>query len=208
MNSSFPNTSPLEAVRMVLAIVGIVVSIWAIVHATDGSLAFASPIRKRMVSRRRIQMAGYLAIFLVLGGQTAMAATTPEPPTTSFAGLAVSYAEIAVMVVLLNLTLMFSIGWAGTQEIVKIPLDPTLEERVAELELAGRQLGHLASSSLQPVVLLLGTISKDTSMPENIRREADIVCAGILSSMVQIRRLHSSIRSLGAIDKPDTEEEY
>ncbi len=149
MSDFFPNTSPLEAFRLVQALIGLSATAWALVHARDGSMAFAAPIRERMVTRRRWQVTGHLLIFLTLGIQTFAAALVPDPPVISSAGTAVSYVEIIVMGILLAMTFMFSVGWAGIQETLgRQPLVPT----VIEASLESRLLLHDMRDDLAMIV--------------------------------------------------------
>jgi hypothetical protein len=202
---AYGTLSLLEGVRLVLAGAGVIASLWAVTHARDGSMAFARPIRERMVWRRRAQMVGYLVIFLVLGAQTVSAALVPDPAVITSAGIAVSYAMIAVLLILLLMTLMFSIGWAEVEEIVRdTPLVPTQDEHLAEVSVDGRHFAHAAYGQLSIATGSIELMQEMNDLPPAARSELEQAMAAVLATEEQVKELHKLAISLspGNSDQP------
>lgn len=197
MTPSWGTVSFLEGVRLALALVGVAASLWAVTHAGDGSLAFASPIRGRMIWRRRWQMIGNLAIFLTLGAQTFSAALVPDPPVISTAGMAVSYAVITVLSILVTMTLMFSIGWAGVQEVLgRTPLVLTAAEQTVETALIGRRVVHDINGDLGLLVGEIEILAADSSI--SVVHRAAIVrmsasAEAVRLGVIEVQRLMRSM---------------
>jgi hypothetical protein len=197
IDSPFPNMSPLEAVRAVLAIVGFVAAFYGLAHTTDGMAAFASPIRERMVHRRRWQMSGALVMFSAMGAQTGLAAETPDVYPLSLPTLTVNLALIVTLGVLLFLTLQQALGWVAFEEILgKTPLIPTPDAYVAETSLVGRRLIHEMNGELQMLVGELELLAADPSLARaqraslvRVSEHVDTVRRGVIDVQQLIRSL-------------------
>jgi hypothetical protein len=188
--------SNLEGIRLVLAGCGILLSAYAAISAHNGSMVFASPIRPRMVWRRRVQMYGYLVIFLAIGGQTVSAALVPDPPVITAAGMAVSYVMMVVMLDLMLLIVMFSIGWVGTEAVVgRTPLQPDSDQTVVQASLDARDILHDIHTSMGVVVGTLELSLQDTGMSFMTREQIGQSIAVLIETAKMQDAAHALIRS-------------
>lgn len=162
---AFPNTSPPEAVRVALALVGFVAAFWGLAHTTDGMAAFASPIRGRMVRRRRWQMACALGMFSALGIQAMIVSTTPDVYPLSFQTFSGNLALIVVSGLLLFVTLHQALGWTAFEEVLgKTPLVPVGSALVEQTSLAGRRVLHDLNGDLALAVGEVEILLADPSL--------------------------------------------
>jgi hypothetical protein len=185
--------SPIEALRAVVSIVGLLASAWGHQHAGDGVLAFARPIRARMVGRRRTQMIGYVAIFAIIGAQTALVASLPDQPVLSLPTITSGLAFFLIAVIVLYLALHQATGWVSFQQIVaQTPLVPSVEETAA----AGRELGHIAASQLALVVGAIELVCQDPALAEEHRVLLEQACVSAEATAARVREIHQYIRRL------------
>jgi hypothetical protein len=116
---AFPNTSALEALRILFACVCLAVAGWGVLRAGDGQMALPRPIRAEYVRGRREQMAVYAAISLILGFQAVLVANTPESgPVLSLASLTGNLSQIGVLVLLLAMMLRRLDAWARHEGVM------------------------------------------------------------------------------------------
>jgi hypothetical protein len=192
-----PSMSALEAIRLVLAVVGLCAAGWGLAHATNGMAAFAMPIRARMVTRRRWQMAGALGMFAVLASQTALAAATPEARPPSLPTVTVSVAIICVLVERLAITLHQALGWVGFEEVLgQKPLVLTADETVTETSAVGREISHAINNDLALLLGALHELNNDAAMLPGQRAVIARAEDYVLSVAEGHRELHQLFRSL------------
>lgn len=206
VEAPFPNMNWMEGVRAVLAIVGFAAAFWGLAHATDGMMAFASPIRARMVKRRHWQMGGALVMFAALGIQTAIVATTPDNYPLSLAAVTGNVALIITLGVLLFLTLQQALGWVSFEEILgKTPLVPPPDAYVSETSLMSRTIVHAINNDLGLLVGEADILAADPTLTltqrASVMRQVDYAAA-ITRRMVDVQQL---IRSLSPETPPRSE---
>lgn len=208
IDATFPNTSPPEAVRVVLALIGFCAAFYGLAHTTDGMAAFATPIRARMVGRRRLQMAGSLVVFASLGLQALIVSTTPDSYPLSLQTLTGNLALIVVSATLMFVTLNQALGWLAFEEILgKTPLVPPPDAYVAEMSLTSRGIVHAINGDLQLIVGEADLLAADPTLtvPQRaaVMRLVDCV-ATVTRRMVDVQQL---IRSLSPDVPPTTSQE-
>jgi hypothetical protein len=185
--------SLLEGIRLVLVLVGAVAATWGYLHAADGLLAFARPLRTRMRNRRRQQMAGYCVGAVAIGAETIIAALTPDPATLSTPALGVNLVLIVILIRDLWLVIMQAGGWVGLHELLAgQPLIPSIEDATG----AGRELGHLAMNELTIIVGVLEIMSQEPGLSPERRLDVETAIRSAETAAGQIRALHQQIRDL------------
>lgn len=198
-----------EGIRLAMVAVGIVLSLYAAVFAYNGSLVFASPIRQRMVLRRRIQMIGYLIIFLVIGVQTLDAALAPDPPVMTSAGLAVHYVMMSIIGILIAMIMMFSIGWIGTATVVgNAPLQPDPDTAIIQASIEARDILHEINNDMTTAIGLIDLIlDVDNGLSDAKRHDLELA-QELLESVAQKQNaVHTLIRSQTASIVPSRSEQ-
>lgn len=198
--------SALEGVRIVLAVAGIILTTGAAIFAHHGSMVFASPIRGRMIARRRVQMAAYLVIFGLIGGQTIMAAGVPDPASMSGAGLLVGYVLVTIEAILIVVTIMFSFGWRGTEAIVgDTPLQPDADQVTTQASIEARDILHEADNRMALGVGYVNLTLDDVSISPHTRKDMSEAVEALMSATELYGQAHELIRSQSAAVVPPRE---
>lgn len=199
--ATLDNTSGLEALRLFVACCGVAVSLWGLLRAGDGKFAFASVIRDRMIADRRTEMIAFLAINLVLGFQTTIAAATPDPLVLTPGALGANLSPLVTLLLLLGLALQQVHRWTHFEEVVGAqPLNPTDSERMTETARIGRPMLHTLVNDLaisaSAIELLLRADNLTPEQAADLRMilERHTLAAG------QVHHLQRLVRSLGGAD--------
>lgn len=197
------DTSLFEAIRLLLVVIAIGCAVWAIFHSSDGNLAFAAPIRERMVRRRQWQAMAYIAIEMILGFQATVAALTPGSATLSIPMLTVSVASILILIILIWITLAQALGWAEFQRLIMDrPLDPDSEELASEVNIDGRQLLHQIRNDLNITAGVIEMQRAHPSLTPEQQEDLDRAETALMGASEKVNLLHALVRSLSPTDAP------
>jgi hypothetical protein len=204
----FPNTSALEALRILLACACFAVALWGCLHAGDGRMAFARPIRAEFVRGRREQMGAYLAIALMLGAQAVVVANVPEseglPPVPAISG---NLAQIVVLAILLALMLRRLDTWARHEAVMgEQPLVPDGAERLTEAARLGRPMIHAINNDLSIVVGTLDLLSIEAGLTADQHAALELAAERLGSASDQLGHLQRLVRALGGSAAPEGEQ--
>lgn len=188
-----PGFSPLEAMRAGFAvIVACIVSV-AFWRAPDGRMAFASPIRRRMVRVRRIQMAIYFSVALVWFGQAMSAATVESPWPPSWAAIVQTFAVSYTVLSLAFVAVYQYKKWSDFERIIgDMPLIPDIDDAGIQASIESRPIMHEINGKLTHLLGRLYELRHDTILSNDARSKLDEIDA----ELDAIIRLHGQAQTL------------
>lgn len=158
-----PGFSPLEALRAVCSIVSACISAVLFWRATDGSMAFARPIRWRMVRVRRAQMAMYTTICLAWIGQAAVAGTVESPWPPTWPAITLTAAVLYTVIAIGLMAIYQYAKWADFERTVgDMPLIPDLDTAGVQTSIEARPILHDISTHMTIVLGHVSLLRNDT----------------------------------------------
>lgn len=187
------NTSFLEGLRIASAMIGLLIVAWSWLHAADGMTAFATPIRPRMLTRRKWQLLHYLAMLVLLLNEALIAAGAPSIGVKGSPTLTAGVTQLALGGLVISVSFMQARGWIGFERILgRRPLDPTVQDATA----AGRPLWHQALNDLALITTTLELLEGEPLLSEDGRLNVDRASAAVDSATAQVLALRREIAAL------------
>lgn len=188
---------PLEALRIVTALILIGISIVGSFHVTDGQAAFDYSIRGIMTMRRRVQMLVYGLVGILFLIQAFMAANTPDALGFSNIMIASNIIILLVMALIIALSWVQIKGWLRFQNILlNEPLQPSTKEQLHEAILIARNLGHTTQNNLALVVATIESLNTDKRIPEDIQVELRGITDKLIEASMRTQQLHLRAKEL------------
>lgn len=127
-------------------------------------MAFATPIRGRMIYRRRVQMAVYVSIFGALLIAAISAATLPSAYPYSWQTIVTNGALIYIAVILIYLSFYQAIGWMDFERIIgPVPLTPDRDHASYQVSVETREIMHEINNQMMELV---GCIDLSADQPD------------------------------------------
>lgn len=153
------------------------ISGFAFSQAELGSLVLPKPIRAATIMRRRVKMAVYFVIAVIIWFQS-------------------DITHVLVLILLQSIVLMYLYVWWRENEIMRVPLDPTTEELVNETITRSREIAHTSKNALQIVSGILEELCNSNAVPDYQKKTLRVALMNLESINGQIDILHGQIRIL------------
>lgn len=188
--------SPLEALRAIVAIIGLAISTLVFRRSHDGSMSFATPIRPIIIRQRRSEMRTYARIFGAALIQVTIASFIIDPIPLPWTAIIANAALIYIGCEMVGLTIRQWIWWSDLERIVgPEALIPEPSEAAVRASLDARDIMHEIHGHMTVAIGVLDLVLERTDISPDVRMQITIARDGLLDVRQLQFNVHTLIRS-------------